>query len=183
MLDFKQNTGEFDKLIAHLDEEFSGVRTGRAHPGMVENLFVDSYGVPTPLKHIASLSIPDQRTILISPWDAAMIKEIEKSITLANIGVQPMSDGSSVRLSLPQLTEENRRDLLKIIGQKQEQTRISIRQLRDRIRDDIAKAEKNNELTQDDKYRLQKELDDITKEYSARADERAQQKEKEIMSI
>ncbi|MBI4600169.1 ribosome recycling factor [Candidatus Uhrbacteria bacterium] len=183
MINLKESRQEFERIIAHLGEELSGIRTGRAHTGLVEHILVDSYGTQTPIKHVASLSIPDQRTICITPWDASLVKEIEKSITLASLGVQPVNDGSSIRISLPQLTEENRRMLVKNVGQKQEQTKISIRLVRDRLRDEIAKAEKNNEVTQDDKYALQKELDEITKEYGARADDSAAEKEKEIMTI
>ena len=182
-MDLKQSRPDFEKIVSHLSDEFSGVRTGRAHTSLVENIMVDSYGVPTPLKHVASLSIPDQRTILITPWDPSVLKEIEKSITNADVGANPNSDGASVRLSLPSLTEENRRNLVKIVGQKQEQTKISIRQLRDHLRETVAKAEKENEITEDDKYRLQKELDDMTKEYGSRVDVIAEEKEKEIMSI
>ncbi|MDP2630256.1 MAG: ribosome recycling factor [Candidatus Uhrbacteria bacterium] len=183
MIDLKESRPEFEKLITHLSEELSGIRTGRAHTSLVENILVDSYGSPTPIKHIASLSIPDSRTILITPWDASMTKEIEKGITIASIGAQPTSDGVGVRISLPQLTEENRRALVKGVGQKQEQTKINIRLLRDRLRDEIAKAEKDNEITEDDKFGMQKELDEMTKEYGAQADAIAQDKEKEIMTI
>jgi len=183
MIDLKQSRSEFEKLISHFSDELSSVRTGRAHTSLVENLLVDSYGAPTPMKHVASLSIPDQRTILISPWDAGVLKEIEKAITAAQVGAQPVNDGVSVRLSLPQLTEENRKNLVKIIGQKQEQTKISIRLLRDRLRDEIIKAHKDNELTEDDKFRLQKDLDEITKEFGVRVDIISQEKEKEIMTI
>lgn len=183
MIDLKESRPEFEKLISHLSEELASVRTGRAHTSLVEHILVDSYGSPTPIKHIATLSIPDQRSILITPWDSALTKEIEKSIALASLGVQPTNDGASVRISLPQLTEENRRALAKSVGQKQEHTKINIRLLRDRLRDDIVKAEKNNEVTEDDTFALKKELDDITKEYSAMADEIAEGKENEIMTI
>ncbi len=183
MIDLKESRPEFEKLLTHLSEELASVRTGRAHTSLVENILVDSYGTPTPIKHIASLSIPDQRSILITPWDAALTKEIEKGITLASLGVQPTSDGVSVRISLPQLTEENRRALAKGVGQKQEHTKINIRLLRDRLRDEIMKAEKNNEVTEDDTFALKKELDDMTKEYGTKADEIAESKEKEIMTI
>lgn len=183
MIDLKQKKIDFDKGIHHLVAELKGLRTGRASSALVEGIMVDAYGALTPLQHLASISIPDQKTILITPWDKGVIKDIEKALTAASLGVNPISDGAGVRLVLPNLTEENRRGLLKVMGQKVEAAKVSIRGLRDKIRDEIAKSEKANETTQDQRFRLQKELDDITREYTARIDQMGKDKEKEIMTI
>ncbi len=183
MIDIKSQRVEFESILNHLKEELRGVRTGRAHSSIVENLMVDSYGTQTPLKHIASISIPDSRTILISPWDASVLKEIEKAISYADIGAQPLNDGTSVRIVLPTLTEENRKSLTKVVGQKQEHAKVSIRLLRDKIREEIQKSEKQKEITEDDRFALQKELDEVTKEYGASIDEAAEEKEKDIMTL
>lgn len=183
MIDLKAYTTEFEKNILHLQEELNGIRTGRAHSSAVENIPVDCYGAMTPLKALASISIPDARTILISPWDTSIIKEIEKALAASTLGANPVNEGSSIRIALPQLTEENRIALAKVVGQKQEHTKVSLRLVRDRIREEIQKGEKNKELTEDDRFALQKDLDEMTKTYTARADELAQEKEKEVMSI
>lgn len=183
MIDLKIYSDDFEKHIAHLQEELRGIRTGRAHSSSVENIVVDSYGAPTPLKGLASIGVPDARTILITPWDPSTTKEIEKALAQSSIGAQPINEGVSIRLILPQLTEESRHALAKIVGQKCEQVKIAIRLLRDRIREEIAKQEKNNELTEDDRFNLQKKLDEMVKEYTIRTDMVAQEKETEIMTV
>lgn len=183
MIDLRTYKEEFEKQLGHLQEELRGIRTGRAHSSSVESIPVDCYGSMMPLKGLASISILDARTILITPWDPSLAKEIERALTHAALGAHPMNEGSTIRLVIPQLTEENRRALAKIVGQKQEHAKVALRLLRDRIRTEISKAEKNNDLTEDDTFALQKELDEITKEHTARADALAQEKENEIMTI
>ena len=184
MIEIKKQYGqEFEKNIDFLKVELKGLRTGRANSAMVENIVADVYGTMTPIQHIASISVPDAKTILISPWDKSIIKEIEKAIIIANIGINPVNEGSAIRLSVPTLTEENRKNLVKVLGQRIEQSRISIRNVRDKIKDEISKQEKEKEITEDDRYSLIEELDEITKDYGKVIDELASQKEKEIMTI
>lgn len=183
MIDLKSRKEEFEKSITHLQDELKSIRTGRAHSSSVEGIPVECYGATTPLKGLASISIPDARTILITPWDISIVKDIERAIAQSPLGANPVNEGGSIRITLPQLTEENRTALAKTVGQKQEQIKVSIRLIRDRIREEITKAEKNKELTEDDRFTLQKELDEMTKEYSLRADTLADEKEKEIMTI
>lgn len=183
MIDLKTHKEEFEKHLAHFQEELKGIRTGRAHSSIVENLIVDCYGALTPLRGLASISIPDARTILITPWDTSITKDIEKALSHSSLGANPINEGGSVRIVLPQLTQENRAALAKTVGQKQEQVKVSMRLLRDKVREEISKAEKDKELTEDDRFALQKELDDITKEYTVRADAIAQEKEMEIMTL
>lgn len=183
MIDLKTYREDFEKPIAHLHEELRGIRTGRAQSSMVENILVDSYGVPTPLKGLASLSIPDARTIFITPWDPSIVKEIEKALAQSSLGAQPINEGASIRMILPQLTEENRRAFAKAASQKCEQAKISIRLLRDKIREEIVKQEKSKELTEDDRFDFQKKLDETVKEYTMRVDMIGEEKEIEITTI
>lgn len=183
MIDLTTVTEEFEKTVLHLQEELKGIRTGRAQSSSVEHIMVDCYGAMTPLKGLASISVPDARTILITPWDQTIAKEIEKALANSPLGANPINEGTSIRLAFSQLTEENRLALTKIVGQKREQTKINMRLLRDRIRDDIERAEKKNELTEDDKFALQKNLDEMTKKYTLRADAIAEEKEKEVRTI
>jgi len=183
MIDIKEYREEFQKHLSHLQEELKGVRTGRAHSSSVENIIVDCYGAPTPLKGLASISIADARTICVTPWDVSIVKEIEKALAHSSLGANPINEGTSIRIVLPLLTQEKRMELVKTVGHKQEQAKVSIRLLRDRIREEIQKAEKNNELTQDDRFAFQKNLDEMTKETTARADVIAEEKEKEIITL
>jgi ribosome recycling factor len=183
MIDLKQKKTDFAKHIDHLTQELGAMRTGRAHGALVENISVDAYGSLTPLKQLASISIPDARTILISPWDKNILKDIEKAIINAHTGLTSMNDGSVVRVPIPALTEESRKNLVKIVWQKVEQAKIGIRTLRDKIKEEIGKEEKAKELTEDDRYTLVKELDDMTKDYTAQAESVGNGKEKEILTI
>lgn len=183
MIDLKQKRADFTRHIDHLAQELGAMRTGRAHGALVENISVDAYGSLTPLKQLASISIPDARTITIVPWDKSILKDIEKAIVGANTGLTPMNDGSVVRVPIPALTEEGRKNLVKIVWQKVEQAKIGIRTIRDKIKEEIIKAEKAKELTEDDRYVLVKELDEITKEYTAKAESAGTAKEKEILTI
>ncbi len=179
----KDHIPEFEKVSQHLSEELSGIRTGRASASLVEHVMVDMYGTFTPLKNIASISVPDARSLAISPWDKSALKEIEKAITQANLGVNPMNDGEVVRISLPQLTEENRKALAKLVGTRVEAARISVRQVRDKIKDAITKMEKNKEITEDDRYALIEELDTTTRSYTDALEEMKKKKEDDIMTI
>ena len=174
---------DFDKSLENLKGELATLRVGRANSIMVENILVEAYGTKTPLKQLASISIPEARTILIQPWDKTIAKDIEKSIIQANIGINPVNEGQQIRLTIPPLTEESRRELTKSVGEKMEKTRIVIRQIRDKVREVIIKMEKNKEITEDDKYDLQQDLDDLVKDYNDQIKKMGETKEKEIMTI
>lgn len=183
MFDVKEYTSEFQTTIDHFKQELSGLRTGRAQSALVEHLMVDAYGVPTPLKHCASISIPDAKTISLAPWDKSLLKEIEKTVSLANMGINPLNDGTTIRLIIPAMTEETRKQLLKILGQKLETTRISLRGIRDSMREEVTRQERSKEITEDDRYQLFKEIDEVTKQMVTRVDEMGKAKEQEIMTI
>ncbi len=174
---------DLEKTIEILKGELATLRVGRANPLMVENILVEAYGTRTPLKQLASIGVPEARTILIQPWDKTINKDIEKAIIQANIGINPVNEGQQIRLTIPPLTEESRKELTKSVGEKMEKTRIAIRQIRDRIREEIVKKEKNKEITEDDKYDLQKKLDNLVKDCNEKIKELGEKKEQEIMTI
>ena len=174
---------DFEKSLSILVEDLASLRVGRANPLIVENIFVDAYGVKTPMKQVASIAVPEARTLVITPWDKSIVKDIEKAIVVANIGINPVNEGSQIRLSVPALTEDSRKELVRSVGEKMEKTRIAVRQLRDKAKDDIVSQEKDGQITEDDKYGLQKKLDDVVKEYNEKIKAMGEKKEQEIMTI
>ncbi|MBI2484307.1 ribosome recycling factor [Candidatus Uhrbacteria bacterium] len=183
MIDLKSHKELFESHIARYREEISRFRTGRAHSSLVDNILVDAYGTMTQIAHLGTISIPDARSLLITPWDASVLKEIEKAIATANIGAQTTNDGASIRVLLPTLTEENRRNLTKLLKERSEKARIAIRGVRDEVRDSIMTAQRNKEITEDDKFQMLKKLDEMTKEYIEEVEGAASKKEQEIMTI
>jgi ribosome recycling factor len=181
MIDLKEKRKEFDVHMAHLEQELKSLRTGRATAALVEHITVDAYG--TPLQHLATISVSDARTIVIAPWDKTVLKEIEKAIVQAQMGINPVNDGVVIRVIMPVMTEENRKSLVKTMGQKLEQARIGVRSVRDEIKEEILREEKEKMITEDDRYELLKKLDDVTKEYTERMNAMGQAKEEEIMTI
>jgi len=174
---------DFGRAIDSLTNELATLRVGRANPVMVENILVQAYGVKTPLKQLASITVPEARTILIQPWDKTVTKDVEKAIVEANIGINPVNEGAQIRLSIPPLTEESRKELTKSVGEKMEKARISIRQIRDKVKEEIVRQEKNKEITEDDKYDLQKKLDELVKDYNEQIKKSGDKKSEEIMTL
>lgn len=171
------------KTISVMKEELNTVRAGRANPALLDKITVDYYGSPTPLKNLSNISVPDPRTLLISPFDPKSIGEIERAINAANIGITPSNDGKSVRLTIPQLTEERRKELTKEVKKIGEDAKVAIRNLRRDMNDELKKQEKAGEITEDD---LKKDLDDVQKAIDKSVkeiDDICAQKEKEIMEI
>ena len=171
------------KTISVLKEELNTVRAGRANAALLDKVMVDYYGTPTPLKNLSNISVPDPRTLLISPFDAKSIHEIEEAINIANIGINPSNDGKCVRLVIPQVTEERRKELTKTVKKMGEDCKVAIRNLRRDANDDLKKLEKNHEITEDD---LKKALDDVQKATDKtikEIDQVVAEKEKEIMEV
>ena len=171
------------KTISVLKEELNTVRAGRANAALLDKVMVDYYGTPTPLKNLSNISVPDPRTLLISPFDPKSIHEIEKAINIANIGINPSNDGKCVRLVIPQVTEERRKELTKTVKKMGEDCKVAIRNLRRDADDDLKKLEKNHEITEDD---LKKALDDVQKATDKtikEIDQVVAEKEKEIMEV
>ena len=173
----------FEQVLEHLRAELSGVRTGRANPSLVENVQVEAYGSRTPLVGLASLSVPDARTILIDPWDKSLLKDIEKGIIEAKLGVNPVVQGQQIRIALPMMTEENRKNLIKVVNEKLEQARIGVRGVRDQAKAEIQRAEKENEIAEDQKYKLLEQLDKVAAGFNERIKNIGAEKEKEVMTI
>ena len=171
------------KTISVLKEDLNTVRAGRANPALLDKVMVDYYGSPTPLKNLSNISVPDPRTLMISPFDPKSIHEIEKAINVANIGINPSNDGKCVRLVIPQVTEERRKELTKTVKKMGEDSKVAIRNLRRDANDELKKLEKNHEITEDD---LKKALDDVQKATDKtikEIDDVVAGKEKEIMEV
>lgn len=172
-----------EKTLEHLKGVLQGIRTGRAHTGLVEDIKVDYFGTPTPIKNMGSVSVPEARQILITPWDKTAISIIEKAIHMSSLGINPQNDGESIRLNLPELTQERRVDLAKIVNKEAEEARISIRNTRRDVIESLKKMEKAGDITEDDLKKYQKDVQDHTDSYIEKIDGMASNIEKEIMDI
>src|SRR3989338_4541667 len=179
----ENHKSKFEQTIARLKDDLATMRVGRANPLLVENIVVDAYGARTPIKQLASISVPEARTILIQPWDKSITKEVEKGIVAANIGINPVNEGQQLRLTVPQLTEESRKELTKSVSEKEEKARVAIRQVRDRVKEEIVSQERGRAITEDDKYNLIKQLDELVKDYNTQIKEFGEKKVNEIMTI
>lgn len=169
--------------IEVLKREFSSIRTGRASLALFDGIMVNYYGASTPLQQLATMSIPDSRQIAIHPWDQKIIPEIEKAIMKSDLGITPVNDGKTIRIHIPPLTEERRKQLVKIVKKKAEEAKVAIRNIRRDINDEIKKLEKEKQLSEDDTKRYQDELQKITNAHIAKVDEILDNKEKEIMEV
>ncbi|MBQ4155985.1 MAG: ribosome recycling factor [Clostridia bacterium] len=174
---------KMNKTIDALDREYAAIRAGRANPAVLNKVVVDYYGTPTPVAQMAAVSVPESRTLMIAPWDASTLKEIEKAIQASDIGINPANDGKALRLNFPPLTEERRRDLCKDIKKQAEESKVSIRSSRRDAIEKIKAQKKDGEITEDDVKSLEKKVQDLTDKYCKEADELATAKEKEIMSV
>jgi len=174
---------DFSQALDFFKKEIATLRTGRANPAVLDNIQVEAYGVMNPLNAVGNISVADARSIIIVPWDKGVLKNIEKAIVDANIGLGVVNEGDRVRLTVPPLTEENRRELVKKLNERMEKTRIILRQVRDQVKSAIEKSFESKEFSEDDKFRFVKELD----EYSAKKNEELKEirdrKEKDIMEI
>lgn len=169
--------------IQALEEDLSGIRTGRASPALVERLQVEYYGAPTPLVQLATISVPEPRALLIRPYDATTLKAIERGILASDLGLTPNNDGKVIRLNLPALTEERRRDLVKHVHTRLEESRIAIRNVRRDLMKDLKEFEKEKMISEDDLEKAEDELQKLTDKYVQQVDTVGQRKEKEIMEV
>lgn len=170
-----------EQAVTHAQAEFSTLRSGRANPGILNRIMVDYYGAQTPLVQLASISVPEPRMLVVSPFDQGALGEIEKAITMSPLGLSPSNDGHIIRLSFPPLTEERRRDLIKLAKSMAEDGRISVRQIRRSTKDDI--EEFSGEISDDDIRRAEKDLQDVTDKYTGRIDELLEHKEQELLEV
>lgn len=174
---------DFEKVIEHLKNDITSLRTGRATPALVEDIVVEAYGSRQPLKTVASINVQDAKTLAIDPWDKSLIQAVDTAIRNSQLGINPVNDGKLIRLPLPDLTQERRQELIKVLHQKSEIARISLRKVREEIRDIIEKKEKNKEMSEDEKYKLQEELEKWVKDYNDKIRVVGEEKEKEITTI
>jgi ribosome recycling factor len=174
---------ELEKSLDSLKREFSKVRTGRASISLLDGIKVDYYGTQTPLNQIATLSVPEPRLMTIQPWDATAIKEIEKAIMKSDLGLTPANDGKIIRVSIPPLTEQRRVELVKVVKKMAENCKVSIRNHRRDINEDLKQKKKDKEVSEDEFFKGQKEVQDITDNYIKTCDELTQAKEKEILEF
>lgn len=177
------HSNEFNAAVEFLRNDIFALRTGRANPQLVENVMVDAYDSRSPLASLAGITTPDARSILIEPWDKSIVKAIEKGILEAKLGLNPMSMGTSIRINIPAPTEENRKMLVKTLGEKLEHARTSVRRVRDEARASVQKAHKDNRITEDEKYKLLEQLDKTAAGANDRIRHIGEEKEKEIMTI
>ncbi len=171
------------KTIEVVKANFASVRAGRANAGVLDRIMVEYYGTPTPLNQVAAVATPDPRTLTIQPWDATLLKEIEKAIQMSDLGINPQNDGRLIRLSFPQLTEERRKDLTKQVKKYAEDGKVAVRNIRRDAMDDIKAAKKNADITEDDQKNLEKELQDLTDKRCKDIDELCAKKEQELMAV
>ena len=174
---------KMEKAVEVAKEDFAGIRTGRATPGMFNKLTVEYYGAPTPLQQLASFQNPEPRTILVIPFDKSAMHEIERSIRNSDLGVNPSSDGNQIRCVMPELTEERRREYIKLAHGKAEDARVSVRNIRRKAKTDIDKLVKDGEVGEDDGTRAEKELDGLTKKHTDLVDVLVKAKESELLEV
>lgn len=172
-----------EKAVANLDKDFAKLRTGRATTALVDNIKADYYGTPTPISQMSSVAVPDSRTITIQPWDKGGMGAVEKAILKSDLGLTPINDGKIIRINIPPLTEERRRDLVKVARKYGEEAKVAVRNVRRDANDNLKKAEKDKEITEDGLKRGSDEIQKLTDKYVGEIDSRCQAKEKEIMDI
>lgn len=174
---------EFAKAVEHLKSELKTLRTGRASASLVQNIPVDYYGTKTPLISIAAIGIPETLTITIQPYDRNALKDVEKAIQTSNLGLNPVNDGTMIRLNIPKMTEERRKELVKVVSQMSEKTRVTIRNIREEIWKEIQKLEKDGNISEDEKMRAKDDLQKVVDKYNEEVKKLADAKEQEVLTI
>ena len=182
-MDYKFIEEKMDKTISVFSENLSEVRAGRANPAILNKVKIDYYGTPTPINQVAGVSVPEARLIDIQPWDASVVKEIERAILASDIGINPNNDGKVIRLSFPELNEERRKELVKEIRKTAEEARVAVRSIRRDGIDEFKKKQKESEITEDDLHTAEEQIQKITDKKIEEIDSILANKEKEIMSV
>ena len=181
--DLKTFRDRMDKSVAALKDDYAGLRTGRANAGLLEPVVVEAYGATSPLTAVAAISVPEPRMISVNVWDKGMVVSVEKAIRNANLGLNPIVDGQTLRIPIPPLTEERRKDLVKLAGKYAEQQKIAVRNVRRDANDELKKAEKAGEISQDEQKKMEAEVQKDTDAAIKRIDETLKAKEVEIMQV
>ena len=174
---------KMERAIEHAKEELATIRTGRATPGMFSKILIDYYGSPTPVSQMASIAIPEPRMAIIKPYDASQLAAMERAIRDSDLGVNPNNEGTQLRILLPQMTEERRRDMIKVARHKGEEAKVAIRNVRRKGKEELDRIVKDGEAGEDDGRRAEKELDDVTHRYVAIVDELVKHKEAELLEV
>ena len=182
-VDFNEFSRKMDKTLDVLAENFGAVRAGRANAKVLDRITVEYYGSETPLNGVATISSPDARTLVIQPWDTKLLKDIQKAIQTSDLGINPQNDGRVIRLVFPQLTEERRKELTKQVKKYAEDAKVAMRNIRRDGMDYVKKLKKNNEITEDDQKKAEKDLQDMLDKFIKKVDEACAAKEKELMAI
>lgn len=181
--DFKPIEEKMKKTINVMKDDFTGIRAGRANTAILDKINVDYYGTPTPITQLGNISVPEARVIIIQPWEAKMLKEVEKAIQKSDIGVNPNNDGKIIRLVFPSLTEERRKELTKVVKKTGEDAKIAVRAIRRDSIDHLKVQKKNSEITEDDLKDAEKDIQNLTDKYIAEIDKLVELKDKEIMEV
>lgn len=174
---------KMQKSFEALGSDLSSIRAGRANPHILDHLTVDYYGAPTPLQQVANISVPEARLIQIQPWDASLLKEIEKAIQMSDVGINPTNDGKTIRLVFPELTEDRRKELAKDVKKKGEEYKVAIRNIRRDANDSLKKSQKNDEISEDEEKSLEDEVQKLTDSFIKKIDDAISDKTKEIMTV
>ena len=176
-------TDKMNKTISVMKQEYNSLRAGRANPQALDRIMVDYYGSPTPINQMGNISVPEPRMLIIALWDTKMIPAVEKAIQKSDLGINPANDGKVIRLIFPELTQERRKELAKVIRKKAEESKVAVRSIRRDAMEDIKKQKKDNLLTEDDQKKLEEKVQKLTDDKVKEIDTIAQAKEKEIMSV
>ena len=174
---------KMESAVEHAKEEFAAIRTGRATPAMFSKIVIDYYGSPTPVPQLASIGVPEPRMVIVKPYDASQLGAIERAIRDSDLGVNPNNEGTQLRIHLPQMTEERRREMIKVARHKAEEGRVAIRNVRRKAKEQIDKLVKDGETGEDEGRRAEKELEDVTHRYVASVDELVKHKEAELLEV
>lgn len=181
--DLKHYEEKMGKCVAAYERELGSVRAGRANASLLDKVSVDYYGAPTPINQVGEVKATDPRTIVISPWDITLLKPIEKAILASDLGLQPQNDGKIIRISIPQLTEERRKEITKQVAKMSEEAKVAVRNVRRDANDKLKDAEKRKEITEDDRKSFEKKIQDLTDKFIKQIDAVTDAKNKEIMAI
>jgi ribosome recycling factor len=176
-------TERMDAALEHLKRELSGLRTGRASAALLDGVRVDYHGTPTPLRQVASISVPESRLITIQPWEPPLIKEIERAVQASGLGLNPSNDGKTIRIPVPPLTEERRKDLTKLCRKHGEETKVQVRNIRREGNDELKRQHKESKLTEDDLRKAETDIQKLTDQYIQKIDQILKKKEEEILEI
>ena len=183
MADYKEFEHKMQKTVEYLEQQFATVRAGRANAGVLDQIQVMYYGSPTPIQQVASVSVPDPRTLMIQPWDSSVLREIEKAILSSDLGINPQNDGNVIRLVFPQLTEERRKELAKQVKKYGEESKVAVRNIRRDAMEKFKKQQKASEITEDDYKGIEKDIQKMTDDYIKKVEALSEKKEKELFEI